>query len=83
MQLVNPPHEREVGCRHWPGQVYRSAEQSGINAITFSCDSVEYWPHYVLSSAHFDCNCLRSRMKSSASRAAVITPAALYKAATK
>jgi len=21
MQLVNPPHEREVGCRHRPGQV--------------------------------------------------------------
>src|SRR6266403_1981134 len=21
MQLVNPPHEREVDCRHWPGQV--------------------------------------------------------------
>ena len=21
MQFVNPPHEREVGCRHRPGQV--------------------------------------------------------------
>src|SRR5438105_15325233 len=21
MQLVNPPHERELDCRHWPGQV--------------------------------------------------------------
>jgi hypothetical protein len=21
MELVNPPHEREVGCRHRPGQV--------------------------------------------------------------
>jgi hypothetical protein len=31
----------------------------------------------------FDCNCLRARMKSSASRAAVMTPAALYNAATK
>src|SRR6188472_2699675 len=31
----------------------------------------------------FDCNCLLARMKSSASRAAVMTPAALYNAATK
>jgi hypothetical protein len=21
MQLVKPPHDREVGCRYWPGQV--------------------------------------------------------------
>ena len=57
--------------------------EGNVIRCSFCCDSVEYEPHHVFSSAHFDCNCLRARMKSSASRAAVMTPAALYKAATK
>ena len=29
MQLVNPPHEREVGCRHRPGQVIDAPPTDG------------------------------------------------------
>ena len=29
MQLVNPPHEREVGCRHRPGQVIDARPTDG------------------------------------------------------